>query len=181
MTTEMPKDQMKPQVSPAQADIVEQATESMLGPNPFVGLRLETLLESYRELGEQAARHPALALEQTAVLFRELIAVLSGSSTLAPAADDKRFGSDVWRENSFYRIYLQSYLTWSASLENFVDRSSLDADNKARARFAVSALTDAFAPTNSLLGNPDAIGIGGSLTASPLPHHRAYGSVHGGS
>jgi len=25
------------------------------------------------------------------------------------------------------------------------------------------------------------IGIGGSLTASPLPHHRAYGSVHGGS
>ena len=81
MTTEMPKDQMKPQVSPAQADIVEQATESMLGPNPFVGLRLETLLESYRELGEQAARHPALALEQTAVLFRELIAVLSGSST----------------------------------------------------------------------------------------------------
>ncbi len=25
------------------------------------------------------------------------------------------------------------------------------------------------------------IGIGGSLTAPPLPHHRAYGSVHGGS
>ena len=124
MTTEMPKDQMKPQVSPAQADIVEQATESMLGPNPFVGLRLETLLKSYRELGEQAARHPALALEQTAVLFRELIAVLSGSSTLAPAADDKRFGGDVWRENSFYRVYLQSYLAWSASLENFVDGSS---------------------------------------------------------
>jgi len=26
-----------------------------------------------------------------------------------------------------------------------------------------------------------AIGIGGSLAAPPLPHHRAYGSVHGGS
>ena len=25
------------------------------------------------------------------------------------------------------------------------------------------------------------IGIGGSLTTPPLPHHRAYGSVHGGS
>jgi hypothetical protein len=25
------------------------------------------------------------------------------------------------------------------------------------------------------------IGIGGSLSAPPLPHHRAYGSVHGGS
>jgi len=28
---------------------------------------------------------------------------------------------------------------------------------------------------------PQVIGIGGSLTAPPLPHHRAYGSVHGGS
>ena len=25
------------------------------------------------------------------------------------------------------------------------------------------------------------IGIGGSLTAPPLPHHRTYGSVYGGS
>jgi hypothetical protein len=25
------------------------------------------------------------------------------------------------------------------------------------------------------------VGIGGSLAASHLPHHRAYGSVHGGS
>jgi len=25
------------------------------------------------------------------------------------------------------------------------------------------------------------IGIGGSLSAPPLPHHRAYGAVHGGS
>jgi hypothetical protein len=25
------------------------------------------------------------------------------------------------------------------------------------------------------------IGIGGHLAMSPLPHHRAYGSVHGGS
>src|SRR3984893_7089849 len=29
--------------------------------------------------------------------------------------------------------------------------------------------------------NVAAIAIGGSLAAPPLPHHRAYGSVHGGS
>jgi hypothetical protein len=28
---------------------------------------------------------------------------------------------------------------------------------------------------------PKEIGIGGSLTAPPLPHHRTYGSVYGGS
>jgi len=28
---------------------------------------------------------------------------------------------------------------------------------------------------------PDQIGIGAAVTRRPLPHHRAYGSVHGGS
>ncbi len=28
---------------------------------------------------------------------------------------------------------------------------------------------------------PESIGIGGSLTTPPLPHHRTYGSVYGGS
>jgi hypothetical protein len=28
---------------------------------------------------------------------------------------------------------------------------------------------------------PDLIGIGAAVTRRPLPHHRAYGSVHGGS
>ncbi len=41
-------------------------------------------------------------------------------------------------------------------------------------------------PPAGVFAAPDAalcreIGIGGSLTAPPLPHHRAYGSVHGGS
>src|ERR1700692_3295308 len=31
------------------------------------------------------------------------------------------------------------------------------------------------------LNFPSAIGIGGSLAAPPLPHHRTYGSVYGGS
>jgi hypothetical protein len=32
-----------------------------------------------------------------------------------------------------------------------------------------------------MLASKAAIGIGGSLTAPPLPHHRTYGSVSGGS
>jgi hypothetical protein len=31
------------------------------------------------------------------------------------------------------------------------------------------------------LGHHGSIGIGGSLAAPPLPHHRTYGSVYGGS
>lgn len=45
MTTKAATDPAKPEISPAHADLVEQATEGMLGPNPFIGLRPETLLE----------------------------------------------------------------------------------------------------------------------------------------
>jgi hypothetical protein len=36
-------------------------------------------------------------------------------------------------------------------------------------------------PDARFRGQKGLIGIGGSLAAPPLPHHRAYGSVHGGS
>src|SRR5215468_8761565 len=38
-------------------------------------------------------------------------------------------------------------------------------------------------PAKTKLGerNGDLIGIGAAVTHRPLPHHRAYGSVHGGS
>lgn len=157
LTTEAPKDLTGPRISPEQSDLVEQATEGMLGPNPFIGLRPETFPEAYRDLLAQAMRYPALSMELAAALVRELISIYSGNSSLAPEDGDKRFVGDVWRDNPFYRIYLQSYLAWSASLGNFVARSSLDAGSKARAHFVVSALTDAFAPTNTLLGNPDAL------------------------
>jgi hypothetical protein len=57
----------------------------------------------------------------------------------------------------FYRMYLQGYLAWGNALTGFVDRSALDAKTKERANFVVSLLTDALAPTNTLLGNPAAL------------------------
>lgn len=141
----------------AEAEIVEQATEGMLGPNPFIGLRPETVVESLGKLVGQALRHPMLGIEQTAGFARELMAVFAGRSDLAPAAGDRRFGSEIWRENAFYRSYLQSYLAWEQSLQGFVDGTSLDADDKERARFVLSIFIDAMAPTNTLVGNPDAV------------------------
>jgi polyhydroxyalkanoate synthase len=35
-----------------QPDLIEQATESMLGPNPFIGLRSEDIIASFRALGQ---------------------------------------------------------------------------------------------------------------------------------
>ena len=143
--------------SGAQVDLAEQATEGMLGPNPFIGLRPEDIFASFRAIGEQAVQNPKLFVEQQSVLIRELIAVIAGQSQLAPPKGDKRFGDAAWQESPMYRMLLQGYVAWTNSVQAFVDNSALDDRTKERARFAVSLMTDAFSPTNTLLGNPAAL------------------------
>jgi polyhydroxyalkanoate synthase len=146
-----------PEPAPSPLDIAAQAAEQVLGPNPFVGLRSEDLLDAARQVGMQAIQQPTLLLEQEAALARDLLAVFSGQATTAPAAGDKRFGDNAWRDNPFYRMGLQAYLAWGKSMTGFVERSSLEPKTKERAAFATSLLIDALAPTNTLLGNPAAM------------------------
>jgi polyhydroxyalkanoate synthase len=138
-------------------EVAAQAAEEILGPNPFIGLRPQDILAAAGQIGAQALRQPALVLEQEATLARDLLSVLSGNANLPVAQGDKRFADSAWRDNPFYRMYLQSYLAWGKALTGFVDRSALDSKTKERASFVVSLLTDALAPTNTLLGNPAAL------------------------
>src|SRR5262249_58829319 len=137
--------------------LIEHATEGMLGPNPFIGLRPQDIAAAVRELAEQAVEHPALLLEQEAALLREFMAIMSGSSKLSAAPGDKRFTDPAWRENPVYRMCLQTYLAWTKSVAQFVEQSALDRRTKERVRFAASLVTDALAPTNTLPGNPAAL------------------------
>ncbi|MGF6508318.1 alpha/beta fold hydrolase [Paraburkholderia sp. 32] len=138
-------------------DLSAGAAETVLGPNPFVGLRAQDILATAQQIGVQAFQHPALLLEQKASLASALFSVLSGTAASAPPKGDKRFTDSAWRDNPLYRMSLQSYLAWRNALTGFVDRSALDHRSKERAQFVISAFTDAMAPTNSLLGNPAAL------------------------
>ncbi len=141
----------------ASDDIGTRAVEGMLGPNPFVGLCGADILATLRDLVGRAVKQPALVLEQEAALARELISVLTGSSEIAPEPGDKRFQDAAWKSNRFYRTMLQGHLAWSRALGALVERSGLEGASKERARFVVSLLTDALAPSNALLGNPGAM------------------------
>ncbi|AUT66397.1 alpha/beta fold hydrolase [Paraburkholderia terrae] len=138
-------------------DFADRATGGVSGLNPFVGLRLCDILATAQQIGAQAMRHPALVLEQEAVLTRDLVSIISGSAAPSPPQGDKRFADATWRDNSLYRSTLQSYLAVRNALTGFVDRSALDEKSKERAQFVLSLVTDAMAPTNTLLGNPAAI------------------------
>jgi len=67
----------------------------MLGPNPFIGLRLEDIVASFKTIGRQAVQDPKLVIEQEAALIRDLISVMAGQSELAPPKGDKRFRRSV--------------------------------------------------------------------------------------
>src|SRR5262249_18045256 len=95
--------------------LLEHATEGMLGPNPFIGFQPQDIAAALRELAQQAVEHPALLLEQQAALLREFMAIVSGSSKLSAAPGDKRFADPAWRENPVYRMCLQTYLAWTKS------------------------------------------------------------------
>src|SRR5882672_11333903 len=166
MTTSRPEESSS---APAD-DLAARSADGLLGPNPFVGLRLQDILSTVQQIGAQAIRQPAMLLEQEAGLVRELIAILSGSVELNLPKSDKRFADAAWRDNPFYRMYLQGYVAWSDAISGFVERSTLDTKSKERAKFVVSLFTDALAPTNTLLGNPAALkkaidSGGGSLLA----------------
>jgi polyhydroxyalkanoate synthase subunit PhaC len=110
--------------------VAAQATEGILGPNPFIGLRPQDVIGTVGGIAGQAVKHPMLLLEQEAVLARELISVISGNAEIAPAGGDKRFLDTAWKDNPFYRMALQGYLAWGSSLSSFVEKSGLDSLNK---------------------------------------------------
>jgi polyhydroxyalkanoate synthase subunit PhaC len=140
----------------ASQPLVDNAAESMLGPNPFIGFRPQDIAAAFGELAGQALRRPMTLLEQEAALLREIVAIASGRPQLS-AAGDKRFSDPAWRENPFYRMCLQTYLAWTKSVTQFAEQSRGDRRTAQRARFAASLLTDAVAPTNTLVGNPMAL------------------------
>ncbi len=138
-------------------DVAVRAAEGMLGPNPFVGLRSQDVLEQFNKIAAAAARHPQLILAQQATLARQLFAILSGTSDIAPGADDKRFRDADWQDHPLYRMYLQSYLAWARASDEFIGTLGFDEKNTQRARFAVSLISDALAPTNIFWTNPVAL------------------------
>jgi len=90
-------------------------------------------------------------------LSRELLRVSRGNSTVAPAKGDWRFADPTWQENPVYRRVGQAYLALAEAMDRLVDEVEKSGKDTDKARFTVTLLTSAAAPTNFLPGNPAAI------------------------
>ncbi len=148
--------------------------EAAFGLMPLVGFRGTDLFNISQQIAEQALQQPPLALKHYTNFMLEMGRVMTGQSPVEPDAKDKRFTDEAWKTNPFYRMYLQTYVTWQQSLNAFINDADLDKKDADRARFVLSLFADTVAPTNTLLGNPAAMKqmyeTGGASLVKGLTH-----------
>ncbi|WP_375740519.1 class II poly(R)-hydroxyalkanoic acid synthase [Pseudomonas boanensis] len=128
----------------------------MNAQNAIVGLRGKDLFSTVRNLALQGLRHPVHSARHMLAFGGQVSRVLLGDTLHQPNPQDSRFADPSWTFNPFYRRGLQVYLAWQKQLAAWIEESDLSDDDRARARFVLAQLSDALAPTNSLL-NPVAI------------------------
>ena len=101
--------------------------------------------------------NPQRAMKQSLNLSREWLRIMAGTSEIELPKRDWRFRDAAWNENPVYKRIGQGYLAFCQAMQGLVDHDTKDWRDKERANFAVELLTSALAPTNTLLGNPEAL------------------------
>jgi polyhydroxyalkanoate synthase len=135
----------------------EGVTGVIGGANPLVGLSPVQVAAAAGRWGRHILTDPAVALDHGLRLARDLARIAAGSSELAADPKDRRFVDPTFTRNPVYHRVMQAYLAWRAELLATIDDLPMDEKSGDRARFALSLVTEAMAPTNTLLGNPAAM------------------------
>ena len=99
----------------------------------------------------------AVGLAAATVAGVERLSGKEAEGPMAPAPGDKRFKDPAYRQNPLYFFVEQEYLLGRQLVVELLDAAGLDDAKDAKARFGAGFLLDALAPTNTLLGNPEAI------------------------
>src|ERR1700760_2280190 len=80
------------------------------------------------------------------------------ASVISPSPRDKRFADPEWKSNQFYDFLLQAYLLTTQWANDLVrDAEGLDPHTRKKAAFYVQQITNAIAPSNFVLTNPEVL------------------------
>ena len=143
---------------PVQTDgeLIGAAVDAFTGNLP-VGLEPTQILSAGARFLRSVATQPQVVARRALELAQDEAKVMLGSSDIAPAPKDRRFTDDAWSTNPVYKRIAQTYLAADKAVHGIV--ADLDVDDKTRLRteFLADLVTDAAAPTNTLIGNPAAL------------------------
>jgi polyhydroxyalkanoate synthase len=90
-------------------------------------------------------------------LAGDLASIAVGASPVKPAPEDWRFRDRAWADHPFYRRLGQAYTASCAVADETLDELARNGRATPAARFLLTILESATAPTNTLLGNPAAV------------------------
>jgi polyhydroxyalkanoate synthase len=77
---------------------------------------------------------------------------------ISPAPRDKRFADPEWRSNQFFDFVMQAYLLSTQWANDLVrEAEGLDPHTRKKAEFYVQQITNALAPSNFVLTNPEVL------------------------
>src|SRR5579859_5724418 len=158
---------------PTQEAVASTAAENILGPNPVVGVRPNDVMSTLAAILRQMLVEPDVTYKYTNLWVLELFNIVSGKSGITPDKKDRRFQDPAWQESWLYRTLMQFYLATDKELKGWVSETTLSQLDKDRAEYVVSLISDALAPSNSVL-NPSvlkrAVDTGGVSMLRGLSH-----------
>jgi polyhydroxyalkanoate synthase len=148
----------KPRAAAAPPDerLQDSAARNTLAVNPLIGIRASDFGGAAQALVGAAVRQPVKAARHLGAYAKELAKAVRGKSDAAPDPKDKRFADPAWASSPVHRRLLQAHLATGRELERYIESTSLNARDKARAHLVASIFVDAIAPSNTLL-NPTAL------------------------
>lgn len=138
-------------------DLGAETPDSVVALNPLIGLAREDLLGAVAVMLRRTAVRPGAVAKRLSEFGGEVVGIVRGKSELAPDPKDRRFQDPTWSKNPLYKAGMQYYLAVQKGLSGWVSDLELDELERARARFILGMITDALAPTNTLIGNPSAV------------------------
>ena len=127
------------------------AMNAMMG-----GINPEEMLGGVAMMLRSTMANPMASAKAAGRLARENTDILLGKSNRKADPKDRRFKDPAWENNPFYKRGMQAYLATQEHLNAWVTDLKMSELEHARAKFVMSMITDAIAPTNTLLGNPAA-------------------------
>jgi polyhydroxyalkanoate synthase len=136
--------------------VFARSAEVILGPNPFVGLRVRDLGREALRVLKMAVAQPQVTASAVTRFGRDVAAIARGESQLAPPPKDRRWADDAWMRQPGYKAWLQTYLAFAEALQGWLREQELSTSGRARMEFLAQLVTDALAPSNFPL-QPEAV------------------------
>lgn len=109
---------------------------------------------AWLRFGVRIALQPNVLAGRGRALAGELVDIVRGTSTRAPARSDKKFADPAWTDNPVLKRAMQTYLAATEAAYQLLADADLDYQDAERLRFVIDNIVEAAAPANHPLLNP---------------------------